>query len=79
LFLNLRTGRQDLDIQEYLRKKNERLARNRGNAAAGAREREFFIDNLLFRIHFTIVMSRWTGLAPQVPLFFFIALTPRVE
>ena len=24
----------------------------------------FFVDNLLFRIHFTIVMIRWTGLAP---------------
>ena len=29
-----------------------------------AREREFFIDNLLVRIHFIIVMIRWTGLAP---------------
>ena len=28
------------------------------------REREFFIDNLLVRIHFIIVMRRWTGLAP---------------
>jgi len=28
------------------------------------REREFFIDNLLIRIHFIIVMIRWTGLAP---------------
>ena len=27
-------------------------------------EREFFIDNLLVRIHFGIVMIRWTGLAP---------------
>ena len=27
-------------------------------------EREFFIDNLLVRIHFIIVMSRCTGLAP---------------
>ena len=27
------------------------------------REREFFIDNLLVRIHFVIVMMRWTGLA----------------
>ena len=26
-------------------------------------EREFFIDNLLVRIHFIIVMIRWTGLA----------------
>jgi len=25
---------------------------------------EFFIDNLLVRVHFTILMTRWTGLAP---------------
>ena len=30
----------------------------------GANEREFFIDNLLVRIHFIIEMIRWTGLAP---------------
>ena len=30
----------------------------------GIREREVFIDNLLVRIHFVIVMIRWTGLAP---------------
>ena len=29
-----------------------------------ARERQFFIDNPLVRIHFVIVMIRWTGLAP---------------
>ena len=27
-------------------------------------ERELFIDNLLVRIHFIILMIRWTGLAP---------------
>jgi len=27
-------------------------------------EKEFFIDNLPVRIHFIIVMIRWTGLAP---------------
>jgi len=27
-------------------------------------EREFFIDNLLVRMHLIIVMIRWTGLAP---------------
>ena len=27
-------------------------------------EREFFIHNLLVRIHFIVVMMRWTGLAP---------------
>ena len=25
---------------------------------------EFFIENLLVRIHFIVVMIRWTGLAP---------------
>ena len=27
-------------------------------------EREFFIDNLLVRIHCIIEMIKWTGLAP---------------
>ena len=27
-------------------------------------QRDFFIDNLLVRIHFIIVVIRWTGLAP---------------
>ena len=27
-------------------------------------QRVFFIDNLLVRVHFIIVMIRWTGLAP---------------
>jgi len=29
-----------------------------------ATEREFFVDNLLVRIHCIIVMIRWNGLAP---------------
>ena len=33
-------------------------------AAEQVRQREFFIDNLLVRIHFIIVMIRRTGLAP---------------
>ena len=33
-------------------------------AWGSSREREFFIDNLLVRIHFIIVMIRRTGLAP---------------
>ena len=44
----------------------------RKNSGGGAREsgvcrkvgREFFTDNLLVRVHFIIVMIRWTGLAP---------------
>jgi len=39
-------------------------------------EREFFIDNLLVRIHFIIVMIRWTGLAPwEVEFPFPVSLT----
>ncbi len=38
-------------------------------------EREFFIDNLLVRIHFIIVMIRWTGLASwEFEYFFQVAL-----
>ena len=33
-------------------------------AASRPGESEFFIDNLLVRIHCIIVMIRWTGLAP---------------
>jgi len=35
-----------------------------GRKEEASREREFFIDNLLVRIHFIIVMTRWTGLVP---------------
>jgi len=34
-------------------------------------EREFFIDNLLVRIHLIIVLIRWTGLAPREFEFLF--------
>ena len=37
---------------------------DRCGAGREHRERERFIDNLLVRIHFIIVMIRWTGLAP---------------
>jgi len=41
------------------------FARNRlSEKKAHSREREFFTDNLLVRIHFIIEMIRWTGLAP---------------
>ena len=30
-------------------------------------KREFFIDNLLVRIHFIIAMIRWTGDEKEVP------------
>ena len=38
--------------------------RRSGCTACPPAEREFFIDNLLVRIHSIIVMTRWTGLAP---------------
>jgi len=34
-------------------------------------EREFFIDNLLVRIHYIIVMMKWTGLSPREFEFLF--------
>ena len=40
------------------------LDSSRRSGPRPTREREFFIDNLLVRIHFIIVMTRWTGLAP---------------
>ena len=49
-------------------KKKRRLPRcyelNQSPFGLGRFEREFFIENLLVRIHFIIVMIRWTGLAP---------------
>ena len=39
-------------------------SRRAAPAASPAADREFFIDNLLVRIHVIIVMIRWTGLAP---------------
>ena len=40
-------------------------------SVAEKRAREFFIDNLLVRIHSIIVMIRWAGLAPWEPEFSF--------
>jgi len=34
------------------------------NTKVSSEQREFFIDNPLVRIHFIIVLIRWTGLAP---------------
>jgi len=39
-------------------------ARASSTSPEAGRERAFFNDNLLVRIHFIIVMIRWTGLAP---------------
>ena len=44
-------------------------------ASAQVWEKEFMIDNLLVRIHFIIVMIRWTGLAPwEFELLFPVSL-----
>jgi len=53
-------------IQESVRLKYEPPPPGAANTnrVIREREREFFIDNLLVRIHFIIVMIRWTGLAP---------------
>ena len=45
----------------------------------GEPEREFFVDNLLVRIHFIIVMIRWTGLAPGKFEFLFPDLQRYLE
>ena len=42
---------------------NRRGIHSRAVSTPGG-EREFFIDNLLVRIHFIIEMIWWTGLAP---------------
>ena len=39
------------------------LERHAHRPVSPCRERDFFIDNLLVRIHLIIVMIRWTGLA----------------
>ena len=49
--------------QLYTSLPEDRVERNRQRQRAGPPEREFFIDNPLVRIHFIIVMIRWTGLA----------------
>ena len=36
----------------------------RSAAATSPADREFFIDNLIVRIHIFIVMIRWSGLVP---------------
>ena len=39
-------------------------SRRADSVSSLVREREFFIDSLLVRIHFIIMMFRWFGLAP---------------
>ena len=71
----VKAGRVDLAIKMFSDLKRWDDARFIAGTAQGAdvvqltreqvaREREFFVDNLLVRIHFIIVMTRWTSLAP---------------
>ena len=46
------------------KKKKKSIPRSPPPSRGSCEEREFFIDNLLVRIHFIIVMIRWAGLAP---------------
>jgi len=56
--------------RDCTKKAHNLCAKKGGPTLAGAlpaprvSKRRFFIDNLLVRIHFIIVMIRWTGLAP---------------
>jgi len=43
----------------------ERAVMQHARGSPHPTQREFFIDNLLVRIHFIIVTIRWTGLAPS--------------
>jgi len=55
--------------------------RPRFTLSPGSPEKEFFIDNLLVRIHFINVMIRWTGLAADLalPSLRVLHLAPRGE
>jgi len=52
---------KELATPPLSRQRRQPLSRER---KAVRKEREFFIDNLLVRIHFIIKMIWWTGLAP---------------
>ena len=54
----------DLDRAGIISRKEFALQMHLSKDDPKVREREFFIDNLLVRIHFIIVMIRWPGLAP---------------
>jgi len=57
---------QGLRVIKKKKKQENTRASNSGTRESGgaARERELFIDDLLVRIHFIIVMMRWTGFEP---------------
>ena len=46
-----------------MRSRDQETARRAASRSRG-RKIDLFIDNLLVRIHFIIVMMRWSGLAP---------------
>jgi len=62
------------------RKKVEQEGAEEGvHGAENPAGRQFFIDNLLVRIHFTIMMMRWTGLAPGEFAFPFPGSKPLMQ
>ena len=73
-------GRDLLNITMSLYQ-NESLLANNSEEIVGdspSTKREFFIANILVRIHFIIVMIRWTGLAPwevESPFFYSLEST----
>ena len=52
------------DTKQEAQKRRFGRALFRGGVRLRLAEREFFIDNLLVRVHFITEMIRWTGLAP---------------
>ena len=49
--------------QDYVRGFRAKVLKTLLYGVPSSAEKEFFIDNLLVRIHYTIVTIRWTGLA----------------
>jgi len=60
--------------QTAVRDKDQQLLETRKSAHKTVHPK-FFIDNLLVRIHFIIVMIGWTGLAPWEFEFLYLLFT----
>ena len=56
-------------LQLRLRAGRLQLSRSPLHPQVELSARDFFVDNLLVRIHFIVVMIKWTGLAPQTSEF----------
>ena len=58
------TGDRCLGVDDHFTEIVDLWLQLAGRGDGTVREREFFIDNLLVRIHFIIEMIWWTGLVP---------------